>query len=520
MIPSALARQLEQGLADFLRFSFWSSTPGMKHVVDDLLAEPGALVKGPYVSLKLPFVSGTNPRFFPDVPLDFVPHRHQEQAFARLGGRRKLSTLIATGTGSGKTEAFLLPILDHCLAEAGQSGVKAILIYPMNALAGDQAGRIARLIHGNDRLRGRVTAGLYIGEYRRQDARGETRMGPSTVITDRATMQASPPHILLTNYKMLDYLLLRPDDQTIWQHNARGTLRFLVVDEIHTFDGAQGTDLACLLRRLKRRLQVDDGSLCCVGTSATLGGAAAAAHLRQYARDVFGEPFDEQAVIGEARLDEASFLAGCARGPGRARPAGRHHAPGQGPRVRPHDPRRPERGCHAAPVPGRSFRGRGGSPRGRDHGAGAALCRPHPGANRGPGSGQGRLGRRELLAHPQGVAPVGLGEGLEVRQLPPPDPLRVQGLGHCRRQLGQLPHPGRVLVAQVIAPLRQQPGQARAPEPTVVADQKLPPRGRLGQEVGEEGRVVGVDGGGVAESHGWILEFVGEKKPEVTGRGL
>lgn len=310
MIPSALTGQLEQGLADFLRFSFWSSTPGMEHVVDDLLAEPGALLKGPYVSLKLPFVTGKDPAFFPDVPLDFLPYLHQEQAFARLGGRRKLSTLIATGTGSGKTESFLLPILDHCLADAGQPGVKAILIYPMNALATDQAGRIARLIHGNDKLRGKVTAGLYIGESRKKGARGETRMGPQTVITDRATMQDAAPNILLTNYKMLDYLLLRPQDQKVWQHNTRGTLRFLVVDEIHTFDGAQGTDLACLLRRIKRRLQVDDGSLCCVGTSATLGGPTAAAHLRQYARDVFGEPFDEHSVIGESRLDDAAFLAG------------------------------------------------------------------------------------------------------------------------------------------------------------------------------------------------------------------
>lgn len=312
MIPSALSRQLERGLADFLRFSFWSSTPGMEQVIDDLLAVPGALLKGPYVSLKLPFRSGSNPRFFPEVPLGFMPHLHQEQAFARLGGRRKLSTLIATGTGSGKTEAFLLPILDHCRAEAGTPGVKAVLVYPMNALATDQAGRIAATIDDNPQLRGRVTAGLYIGEDR-GGATGETVMGPTTVLTDRTTMQAAPPDILLTNYKMLDYLLLRPTDQEIWRHNGRGTLRFVVVDEIHTFDGAQGTDLACLIRRLKRRLQVDDGSLCCVGTSATLGGPAAGGRLREYAARVFGEPFDEQAVIGEARLSESEYLAGSER---------------------------------------------------------------------------------------------------------------------------------------------------------------------------------------------------------------
>ncbi len=307
MIPSALAAQLQQGLADFLRVSFWSSTPGMERVVDDLIAEPGGLGKGPYLSVKLPFVTGSKPDYFPEVPLPFTPHAHQERAFGRLGGGR--STLVATGTGSGKTECFVQPILDHCLAEHDVPGVKAILIYPMNALGTDQAERLARAIHGNERLRGRVTAGLYIGGQGR-GGRGRARMGKGHILTDRVAMRKSPPHILLTNYKMLDYLLLRPRDRTLWQHNTRGVLRYLVVDELHTFDGAQGTDLACLIRRLKRRLQADDGELCCVGTSATLGGPSAADELRGYASEVFGERFDTDSVVGESRVSAEEFLAG------------------------------------------------------------------------------------------------------------------------------------------------------------------------------------------------------------------
>ena len=313
MIPSALSGQLQQGLADFLRFSFWSSTPGMEHVINDLIDEPGGLLKGPYISLKLPFTAGKNPSFFGNVPMGFTPHLHQEQAFTRLSGRRKLSTLIATGTGSGKTESFLLPILDHCLNESDRKGVKAILVYPMNALATDQAGRIARMIHSNDKLRGTVRAGLYVGEDAGKGAKTETQMGPNTVITDRAVMKDAPPDILLTNYKMLDYLLLRPSDQRVWQHNGPGALSYLVVDEIHTFDGAQGTDLACLVRRLKRRLQVDDGSLCCVGTSATLGGEKSGQTLIDYAQEVFGEPFDSRAVISESRIGERAYLSDCGR---------------------------------------------------------------------------------------------------------------------------------------------------------------------------------------------------------------
>ena len=113
-----------------------------------------------------------------------------------------------------------------------------------------------------------MTAGLYVGE---GDATGRERMAPDHLVESRDMLRQQPPDILLTNYKMLDLLLTRPMDFPLWQHNAAGTLRFLVVDELHTFDGAQGTDLACLIRRLRTRLQAHEG-LVCVGTSATIGG--------------------------------------------------------------------------------------------------------------------------------------------------------------------------------------------------------------------------------------------------------
>lgn len=305
MIPAALAGQLEEGLAAFLRVSFWSTTPGMDSVMEELITQPGALTKGPYVSLQLPFLPGSPVERFPEVPLGFVPHRHQELAFERLAGETPRSTLIATGTGSGKTESFLWPILDACRADAEAAGVKAILLYPMNALATDQAIRIARTIHRTPSLAGRIRAGLYIGETPGHRRETHKEMGPAHLITDRDEMRRSPPDILLTNYKMLDYLLLRGQDQGLWASNEPGTLRFLVVDELHTFDGPQGTDLACLIRRLKDRLSVKEGSLCCVGTSATLGEGGST--LRTYAAEVFGEAFDEEAVVMEHRLDPQAF---------------------------------------------------------------------------------------------------------------------------------------------------------------------------------------------------------------------
>ena len=115
-------------------------------------------------------------------------------------------------------------------------------------------------------------------------------MTADQVMTHRDTMRLQPPDILLTNYKMLDYLMIRPADAPIWKDNGTETLKYIVVDELHTFDGAQGTDLACLLRRLKARLKVPKGHLCCVGTSATLGGLEHTERLREYASQIFGDP--------------------------------------------------------------------------------------------------------------------------------------------------------------------------------------------------------------------------------------
>ena len=318
MIPAALAALLTRGARDFLRHSFESTTPGFAGAIDRLLDDGETpLMRGPYVSLRLPFraaVEGEGLSILPALTPPLSPHRHQALAWARLSGQDPHSTLVATGTGSGKTECFLWPILDHCLRarQAGQTGIKAILLYPMNALATDQSGRIAQAIWRHPSLRGQVTAGLYIGEDTSARSVRHAEMGEHHLVTDRGTMQKSPPDILLTNYKMLDFLLLRAEDQGLWARNAPGTLRYLVVDELHTFDGAQGTDLACLIRRVKHRLGCAPGGLCCVGTSATLGGEGTSDALLAYAHDVFGEAFEAHAglepVVGESRISLDEFL--------------------------------------------------------------------------------------------------------------------------------------------------------------------------------------------------------------------
>jgi DEAD/DEAH box helicase domain-containing protein len=306
MNPSVLAQQLQQAVKDYLRLSFETTTPFFEGLLERFLNTDGALAKGPYLSIKLPFEKGQgNADFFPAVPMAFSPHKHQEIAFQRIGKDFK-STLVATGTGSGKTECFQGPILDYCYQHRGQKGIKAILIYPMNALAADQAQRLAKAIADNPNLKNTVTAGIYVGD---KEQHATTNMAREHLISDKETLRNNPPDILLTNYKMLDFLMIRAKDHTLWAENNETTLKFLVVDELHTFDGAQGTDLACLIRRLKARLETPKQHLVCVGTSATLGGKDAGQNLITYATSVFDESFDEHAVITEYRQSLGDYLA-------------------------------------------------------------------------------------------------------------------------------------------------------------------------------------------------------------------
>jgi DEAD/DEAH box helicase domain-containing protein len=312
MIPSVLAEQVQRGVKDFLLTTFPITNPFFEGCLERLLEKKDAVFRGPFLSIKLPFLPATGTaQFFSEVmPAGFQPYRHQQRAFERLDARAGLNSLVATGTGSGKTECFLYPILDHCYRNRGRKGIKAIVIYPMNALATDQAKRFAQAIYGNPELRSYVTAGLYLGG---QDLEAVPVMTENQAITDRDSMRKAPPDILLTNYKMLDYLLVRSADLPLWGDNGPETLRYLVVDEMHTFDGAQGADLACLIRRVKERVKAQRGQLVCVGTSATLGdgGPDMARELADYATRVFGEPFGEDGLIGESVLSPDEFLKGC-----------------------------------------------------------------------------------------------------------------------------------------------------------------------------------------------------------------
>lgn len=324
MIPSLVAEELKEALVEYLATTFaLTDDEAYAALTAFLRDESEGIFRGPYLRVRLPFVDAPEDSDLGVVwtPEGFSPYAHQLEAWQRLAGRERIPepTLITTGTGSGKSEAFLIPILDHCLwaRRKGQRGVKALLLYPMNALVTDQQRRVAKMLAASELRAAGVTGGVWIGD----DGSTPQHRGLTDdhLITDPDALRDDPPDILLTNYKMLDRLLTNESRQRLWAANTppgdgspwQQPLRYLVLDEIHTYDGAQGTDVAMLLRRLGSRLgtATDDSPLDgvgCVGTSATLGSAAAAAQsMCGFATKVFGVEFDGDAVIGEKRQSVA-----------------------------------------------------------------------------------------------------------------------------------------------------------------------------------------------------------------------
>jgi len=291
---------------DRVRAQFWES-----------INTPDLLVKGPLLEATPEFATGCSiqelvedgilERGFETLCGDALPYQrrlylHQDEAIRKVvAGRRNL--VVTTGTGSGKTESFLIPILNHLLGEARQGslhqpGVRALLLYPMNALANDQLKRLRKVLAKYPD----ITFGRYIGDTEKTHEkaiekfhtqfRGETIL-PNELIS-REQMQAAPPHILLTNYSMLEYLLLRPADNAFFDGPNAHSWKFIALDEAHIYNGAIGIEIAMLLRRLKDRVvQSEPGRLQAIATSATLGrGEQDFPDVVEFASHLFGERFE------------------------------------------------------------------------------------------------------------------------------------------------------------------------------------------------------------------------------------
>ncbi|MDP9191069.1 MAG: DEAD/DEAH box helicase [Acidobacteriota bacterium] len=230
--------------------------------------------------------------FDPDLPL----YTHQIESIHLSQEGKNL--VVATGTGSGKTECFLIPILDDIVRDP-YPGVRCIVVYPMNALANDQVSRLRGLLRGLPE----VTFGRYTGETpkTRAECSAEDLTGaPPNERLSREEIQADPPQILLTNFAMLEYLLIRPKDVDVFRGR---TLKYMVLDEAHTYTGAQGIDVSFLMRRVCRSFADDNVQFFL--TSATLAdgtGDAAIQAVTRFAETLTGGSFASDSVIFGSRV--------------------------------------------------------------------------------------------------------------------------------------------------------------------------------------------------------------------------
>ncbi len=322
MQPIELGREVEQRYRRYLETTFYFRDPDLRTSFTQVLSE-GRLSRGPFLEGTPVFKRGRTPRqLFPELGLepeetflkavegDRPLYIHQEEAIRRASEGRNI--VVATGTASGKTEAFLYPILAHLYKQSSTQdlgpGVRALVLYPMNALANDQRERLG-VICKHLEMEGstfQFTFGQYIGEtpenerdsWRHAQDHLDNRLPGELVL--RCEIRKSPPHILLTNYSMLEYLLLRPDDSPLFDGGRARWWTFLVLDEAHQYRGSRGTEMGMLVRRLKQRLR-EGGAMQpfrCIATSATLAeGGRDKGGVAKFASDLFGEDFDDQDVI-------------------------------------------------------------------------------------------------------------------------------------------------------------------------------------------------------------------------------
>ncbi|MDZ5044210.1 DEAD/DEAH box helicase, partial [Clostridium perfringens] len=183
-------------------------------------------------------------------------YKHQENAIKAILNNKH--TIVSTGTGSGKTESFLIPIFDYCLKNIGKKGIKAIIIYPMNALAGDQLKRIDSAVKGTG-----ITYAIFSGQ---TPTEAEKKKSNRTTILSREEIVKNKPDILVTNYVMLERILINQEYRSMLKSNDVA-LKYVVLDEIHTYNGNKALHLKFLLNRLRNFI---DNDVIQIGSSATL----------------------------------------------------------------------------------------------------------------------------------------------------------------------------------------------------------------------------------------------------------
>ena len=286
---------------------------------DSLLDKSGQFANGPFLDVTDSFekgdcindliAKGKLPVNFKRLNINLTRplYRHQQEAIEKaLSGK---NMVVSTGTGSGKTESFLIPVVSEIISEyeSGKldAGVRALLIYPMNALANDQMERLRELLKDYPE----ITYGSYTGQTKNRfsdafteyKALNDGREPDTNELISREQMKDAPPHIMITNYAMLEYLMIRPDDSVFFSEEMAHKWKYVVLDEAHVYAGSTGIEVSMLLRRLKATLGNNDIKY--ILTSATLGDDKSNNEVAQFASNLCAAHFSEKDVVRASRVD-------------------------------------------------------------------------------------------------------------------------------------------------------------------------------------------------------------------------
>ncbi len=237
-----------------------------------------------------------NDRRWPRRGDDVAPYLHQLRAWEAAEAGR--SFMVTSGTGSGKTECFMIPMLNDLLRshKPGDTGVRGIVLYPLNALIDSQKERLGAWM---DPLANRLSYALY-NRHMPDTVPGPKRRGAQ--VMERRAMRQAPPSLMVTNVTMLEYMLMRAQDRPILE-KSQGTLRWIVLDEAHSYVGAQAAEMALLLRRVRDAFGVAPEDVRLAATSATIGeGEENRETLRQFLADLAGlSPAQVEVIEGQER---------------------------------------------------------------------------------------------------------------------------------------------------------------------------------------------------------------------------